>query len=129
MEQEVRIELYLFFARCGHIDFASAAENSVCGTFLCRNHGRALAFHCAIDHGYRRPAFRIKYLSTLFGIVFLSHQVGSFMGVWLGGLIYDKTGSYDGMWWAGIVLGILAGLIHLPINERPVTRLNLKPAV
>ena len=73
--------------------------------------------------------FGIKYLSTLFGIVFLSHQVGSFMGVWLGGLIYDKTGSYDGMWWAGIVLGILAGLIHLPINEQPVSRLNLKPAV
>ncbi len=73
--------------------------------------------------------FGIKYLSTLFGIVFLSHQVGSFMGVWLGGLIYDKTGSYDGMWWAGIVFGILAGLIHLPINEQPVIRLNLKPAV
>ena len=68
--------------------------------------------------------FGVKYIATLFGIVFLSHQIGSFMGVWLGGLIYDQTGSYDGMWWAGIVLGILAALIHLPINERPVTRLN-----
>ena len=68
--------------------------------------------------------FGVKYMATLFGIVFLSHQIGSFMGVWLGGLIYDRTGSYDGMWWAGIVLGILAALIHLPINEQPVTRLN-----
>ncbi len=68
--------------------------------------------------------FGIKYLGTLFGIVFLSHQIGSFMGVWLGGLIYDQTGSYDGMWWAGVAFGILAALIHLPINERPLARLN-----
>ncbi len=79
--------------------------------------------------GIVAQVFGIKYMATLFGIVFLGHQIGSFMGVWLGGLIYDRTGSYDGMWWAGIVLGVLAALIHLPINERPVTRLNLKPAV
>ena len=78
--------------------------------------------------GIVAQVFGIKYMATLFGIVFLGHQIGSFMGVWLGGLIYDRTGSYNGMWWAGIVLGILAALIHLPINERPVTRLNLKPA-
>jgi len=74
--------------------------------------------------GIVAQVFGIKYMGTLFGIVFLSHQIGSFTGVWLGGLIHDQTGSYNGMWWAGVALGVLAALIHLPINERPVTRLT-----
>jgi MFS family permease len=74
--------------------------------------------------GIVAQVFGIKYMGTLFGIVFLSHQIGSFMGVWLGGRIYDQTGSYDGMWWAGAFLGVLAGLIHLPINEKPLQRLQ-----
>ena len=61
-------------------------------------------------------------MATLFGIVFLSHQIGSFLGVWLGGVLYDRTGSYDGMWWAGIALGLVAALVHLPIDERPIVR-------
>lgn len=67
--------------------------------------------------------FGVRYLATLFSFVFLSHQVGGFVGVWLGGAIYEATGTYDGMWIAGIVLGIAAALIHLPIDERPVPRL------
>ena len=67
--------------------------------------------------------FGVRYLATLFSFVFLSHQVGSFSGVWLGGVIYEATGSYDGMWMAGIVLGLASALIHLPINERPIPRL------
>ena len=66
--------------------------------------------------------FGVRYLATLFSFVFLSHQVGGFVGVWLGGAIYEATGTYDGMWIAGIVLGIAAALIHLPIDERPVPR-------
>lgn len=66
--------------------------------------------------------FGVRYMATLFGIVFLSHQLGSFLGVWLGGRLYDTTGSYDGMWWAGVVLGIAAALIHLPIDERTIQR-------
>ncbi len=66
--------------------------------------------------------FGLRYMGTLFGIVFLSHQIGSFMGAWLGGRIYDQTGSYDGMWWAGVVVGVLAAVIHLPINEQPLSR-------
>lgn len=66
--------------------------------------------------------FGIRYMATLFGIVFLSHQIGSFIGVWLGGALYDATGSYDGMWWAGVVLGIIAAVVHLPINEKPLSR-------
>lgn len=68
--------------------------------------------------------FGLRYMATLFGIVFLSHQVGSFLGVWLGGLLYDQTGSYDAMWWAGVGFGIFAALVHLPINDTPVARLR-----
>ena len=73
--------------------------------------------------GIVAQVFGVRYMATLFGIVFLSHQIGSFTGVWLGGRIFDQTGSYDGMWIAGAVLGLLAALIHLPINERPLARL------
>lgn len=67
--------------------------------------------------------FGPRYMATLFGVVFFSHQVGSFLGVWLGGYLYDRTGSYDVVWWLGIALGLFAALIHLPISERPIARL------
>ena len=67
--------------------------------------------------------FGPKYMATLFGIVFFSHQLGSFTGVWLGGVLYDATGSYNPIWWAGVALGLLAALIHIPIDERPLPRL------
>ena len=63
------------------------------------------------------------YMSMLYGIVFMSHQVGSFFGAWLGGLMFDLTGSYDMMWWISVALGIAAALLHWPISERPVARL------
>ncbi len=72
--------------------------------------------------------FGLKFMATLFGIVFLSHQVGSFLGVWLGGLLYDQTGSYDAMWWAGVGFGIFAALVHLPINDAPLARLRTAQA-
>lgn len=78
--------------------------------------------------GIVAQVFGVRYMATLFGIVFLSHQVGSFIGVWLGGRIFDQSGSYDGMWWAGVVLGLLAALIHLPIDENPLARLRAAPA-
>ncbi len=62
--------------------------------------------------------FGTRHLSSLYGIVFLSHQVGSFLGVWLGGRIYDATGSYDPVWIAAIVLGIAAAIVHLPIKDQ-----------
>ena len=73
--------------------------------------------------------FGLKFMATLFGVVFLSHQIGSFIGVWLGGVLYDRTGSYDMMWWAGIFFGVFAGLVHLPIDEKPLPRLALRAAV
>lgn len=68
--------------------------------------------------------FGTKYLGLLYGIVFLSHQIGSFFGAYLGGLFYDLYGSYDYAWYLAIALSIFAGLIHLPIKERPVERLQ-----
>lgn len=74
--------------------------------------------------GIVAQVFGVKYMATLFGIVFLSHQIGSFLGVWLGGRIYDTTGSYDGMWWAGVIFGLFAAIVHLPIDEKPLARLT-----
>jgi len=74
--------------------------------------------------GIVAQVFGVRYMATLFGVVFLSHQLGSFTGVWLGGRLYDQSGSYDSMWVAGIFLGVLAALIHLPINEKPLPRLK-----
>lgn len=67
--------------------------------------------------------FGTRHMGTLFGFVFLSHQVGAFLGVWLGGAIYSQTGSYEPMWWCSVALGVLAAAVHLPIVERPAPRL------
>jgi MFS family permease len=66
--------------------------------------------------------FGTRYMATLFGIVFLNHQVGSFTGVWLGGWLFERTGSYDVVWWLSVVLSLAAALVHLPIAERPAPR-------
>jgi len=68
--------------------------------------------------------FGMRYLSTLYGIVFLGHQLGSFCGAWIAGLMFDWTGSYDSIWVASVALGFIAALVHLPISERPVARLR-----
>ncbi|MBN64111.1 MAG: MFS transporter [Gemmatimonadetes bacterium] len=72
--------------------------------------------------------FGSRYLSTLYGVVFFSHQIGSFMGVWLAGRLYDSTGSYDVVWWMAIALGVLATLVHLPIADRPLQKQALTTA-
>ncbi|MDE2385865.1 MAG: MFS transporter [Alphaproteobacteria bacterium] len=61
--------------------------------------------------------FGTRYMATLYGFVFLSHQIGSFLGVWLGGRLYDYYGSYDPVWWMSVALGVFAGIVHLPIRE------------
>ena len=67
--------------------------------------------------------FGVRYMATLFGVTFLSHQLGGFSGAWLGGVVYDATGSYDVVWWFSVALGVLSALFHFPIAERPVARL------
>jgi predicted MFS family arabinose efflux permease len=66
--------------------------------------------------------FGTRYLGMLGGVVFFSHQVGSFLGVWMGGVLYDQTGSYDLVWWLGMVLGLFAAIVHWPIKEKSVRR-------
>src|SRR4051812_11151958 len=66
--------------------------------------------------------FGVAHLSMLGGFVFFSHQIGSFMGVWLGGVLYDRTGSYDIVWYIAISLGVFAALVNLPVRESPIAR-------
>lgn len=75
-----------------------------------------------LTSGIVAQVFGPRYMATLFGIVFFSHQVGSFLGAWLGGVLYDSTGSYDVVWWASVALGLIAALLHWPIDERPMAR-------
>jgi predicted MFS family arabinose efflux permease len=62
--------------------------------------------------------YGLRFMGTLYGFVFLSHQIGSFLGVWLGGRMYDLTGGYTTVWWVGVGVGAFSALIHLPIRER-----------
>jgi MFS family permease len=72
--------------------------------------------------------FGTRWLAMLFGFAFFSHQVGGFLGVWLGGIVFERTGSYELVWWLSILFGVLSGLINLPIVERPVARVVSVPA-
>src|SRR5690606_12970541 len=72
--------------------------------------------------------FGTAHLGMLGGVVFFSHQIGSFLGVWLGGYLYDRFGTYDPVWWLGVALGVAAAFVHWPIQERPVERPALQPA-
>jgi MFS family permease len=81
-----------------------------------------------VTSGLIAQVFGVKYLSTLTGIAFLFHQVGSFLGVWAGGYLFDVTGSYQLMWILTIALGVLAALINLPINDRQIVRPAAAPA-
>jgi predicted MFS family arabinose efflux permease len=66
--------------------------------------------------------FGTRWLATLYGFAFFSHQVGGFLGAWLGGLLYERTGSYDIVWWLTVMFGLLSAAINLPIEEKPVLR-------
>jgi predicted MFS family arabinose efflux permease len=72
--------------------------------------------------------FGVKYMSMLGGVVFVSHQLGSFLGAWLGGKLYGMTGSYDIVWWICIALGLVAAALNLPVNEAAIARAQAEPA-
>ncbi|MGE0565267.1 MAG: MFS transporter [Pseudolabrys sp.] len=72
--------------------------------------------------------FGTKWLTMLFGFAFFSHQVGGFLGVWLGGIVFEATGSYNPVWWLSVFFGVASALINLPIVEKPVERAALAPA-
>jgi MFS family permease len=64
--------------------------------------------------------YGLRYMGTLYGIVFFSHQLGSFIGIWLGGWMYDLYGTYTAVWWVGVAVGALSAVVHLPIREKPL---------
>jgi predicted MFS family arabinose efflux permease len=72
--------------------------------------------------------FGTRWLATLFGFAFVSHQIGGFLGVWLGGLVFEGLGSYTPIWWLSVLFGVLSALINLPIVEKPVRRTVAQPA-
>ena len=72
--------------------------------------------------------FGMKFMGTLFGLAFVSHQLGSFIGIWAGGWLYDIHGNYDVIWWSAIALGVIAALLHFPIDDRPVERAAMQAA-
>ena len=75
-----------------------------------------------LTSGIVAQVFGTRYMAMLYGIVFLDHQIGSFIGIWLGGLLFDYTGSYDLIWWTAVGLGVAAAIIHWPIDERAIQR-------
>lgn len=81
-----------------------------------------------LTNGLVAQIFGVRYLAMLSGFVFFSHQLGSFLGVWLGGFVFDRTGAYDIVWMIAIALGVLAALVNLPVDERPLARLSPQPA-
>ena len=64
--------------------------------------------------------YGLRYMGTLYGIIFFSHQLGSFLGVWLGGRMYDAYGDYTAVWWVGVAVGAFSAIVHLPVNEKPI---------
>ena len=70
--------------------------------------------------------FGLRFMGTLYGIVFLNHQIGSFTGIWLGGYLFDTTGSYNQVWWWAAIIAAITALIHVYIDERPIKRLRAK---
>ncbi len=98
----------------------------------------AYAFACAIGtlwlatvpltNGIVAQVFGVHYLSMLGGFVFFSHQIGSFLGAWMGGVLFDRTGSYDIVWGTSIVLGVVAMGLNLAVDQRPLARLRVQPA-
>lgn len=81
-----------------------------------------------LTSGLVAQIFGTQYMAMLYGFAFTSHQVGSFLGIWVGGIVFDLTGNYDVIWWSSIILGFIAAIMHWPINESPVVRNAPSPA-
>ncbi len=135
---------------CGHLGGLFRRKYLLAGIYLARSGAMALffllpvtplsvyAFSAAmglvwlgtvpLTTGLVSQVFGVRYVSTLFGFVFFGHQVGSFLGVWLGGYIFDATRSYDLMWTLGVGLGVLAAALHWPIDDRELARPGLAAA-
>jgi len=80
-----------------------------------------------LTSGLVAQIFGTQYMAMLYGFAFTSHQIGSFLGIWVGGIVFDLTGNYDIIWWSSIILGFIAAIMHWPINESPVVRSAASP--
>jgi predicted MFS family arabinose efflux permease len=79
-------------------------------------------------NGVVASIFGVRHMSMLSGIVFLSHQLGSFSGAWLGGALFEATGSYQLVWWITVALGLFAAIVNLPVRDAPLQRAAVQPA-
>lgn len=113
----------IYFARAAFITlFMLAPLSSLSVYIFAAAMGLLWLSTVPLTNGLVASIFGVRYLSMLAGFVFFSHQLGSFLGVWLGGYLYTLQGNYNTVWMITIALGIFAGLINLPINESPITR-------
>lgn len=120
----------LYFARAVAITlFLLAPLSPLSVTLFAGSIGLLWLSTVPLTSGLVGQIFGPRYMGMLFGVVFFSHQLGSFLGVWLGGRLFDLTGSYDVIWWAGVALGVMSALLHWPIDERPLTRTTPAAAV
>jgi MFS family permease len=124
MEKRRALSLIYFGRAIIFLGFIFLPMTSVTVIVLCGLLGLLWLATIPLTSGLVATFFGTTWMSMLFGFVFLSHQLGAFLGVWLGGRLYDLTNSYEAMWWLSIGLGVLAALLNWPIQEKPVARLS-----
>ena len=123
--QKKNILVFIYFARAVVISVFIAAPLSPASVYIFASiMGLLWLSTVPPTNAAVAQIFGVAHLSMLSGFVFFSHQIGSFLGVWLGGVLYDRTGSYDIVWYITIALGIFAGLINLPVREAPIQRVT-----
>jgi MFS family permease len=120
---------FIYFVRAGAI---LAFISFPVTTYSCIAFGAVMGFMWLSTvpptNGIIALMFGTRWLATLAGFAFFSHQVGGFLGVLLGGIVFDRTGSYNAVWWLAILFGVLSALINMPIVEKPVPRMAAAPA-
>ncbi|MDH3682881.1 MAG: MFS transporter [Acidimicrobiia bacterium] len=120
---KARLLTMLYLGRAVAITFFMVAPRSTTTTLVfAAVMGLLWLSTVPLTSGLVAQIFGLQHMGTLFGIVFLSHQLGSFMGAWLGGFLFDQTGSYNIVWWIAVALGALAALLHWPVDETPIER-------
>ncbi len=120
---------FIYFARAAAVlAFISFPVTAVSSILFGAVMGLLWLSTVAPTNGIIALMFGTRWLATLAGMAFFSHQVGGFLGVWLGGVVFVRTGSYDAVWWLSVLFGVLSALINLPIVEKPVQRLAAAPA-
>ena len=120
---------FIYFARAAAVlAFISFPVTAVSSILFGAVMGLLWLSTVAPTNGIIALIFGTRWLATLAGLAFFSHQVGGFLGVWLGGVVFVRTGSYDAVWWLSILFGLLSAVINLPIVEKPVMRAASAPA-